>query len=155
MTTLLYTKPFEELAPLELFRILQLRSAVFVVEQNCVFLDADEHDLRAVHIFTPASPARALDGCVRVFAPGVTYPEASFGRLATALPARRSGVGRAGVGGALAWIDTRGYGHVQIGAQAYLERFYRSHGFVPIGEPYVEDGIPHLHMLRGGAPDRR
>jgi ElaA protein len=120
----------------------------------CVFQDLDSHDFRAVHIFPDApDPADAangeiLGGCVRVFAPGVTFPEASFGRLATSPPARRSGLGRALVAAALAWIDARAYGPTQIGAQSYLERFYRSFGFVPTGAPYVEDGIPHMHMIR-------
>jgi ElaA protein len=149
--TAFLTKHFDTLTPLELHRILQLRSAVFVVEQACVFLDADDHDLRAVHIFPEARADRPLEGCVRVFPPGVTFPEASFGRLATSLAARRTGIGRALVTAALAWIDGRGYGPTQIGAQAYLEHFYREYGFVPVGEPYVEDGIPHLHMLRPGA----
>jgi len=146
--TLLQTKPFDALTPLELHRILQLRSAVFVVEQTCIFQDIDDHDLRAVHIFSEARADRPLDGCVRVFPAGVTYPEASFGRLATAPSARRTGLGRALVVAALAWIDANAPGPVQIGAQAYLERFYAGFGFAQVGEPYVEDGIPHLHMVR-------
>jgi ElaA protein len=151
-TELLHTCPFDALSPLQLHRILQLRSAVFVVEQTCVFQDIDDHDLRAVHIFTDARPDEPLAGCIRVFPPGVTYPEASFGRLATAPSARRTGLGRALVVAALEWLDAHTSGPVQIGAQSYLERFYRGFGFVPFGEPYVEDGIPHLHMLRQRRP---
>jgi ElaA protein len=147
--TALHTKPFDALTPLELHRILQLRSAVFVVEQTCVFLDADDHDLRAVHVFTEARRDRALEGCIRVFPGGVTYSEASFGRLATAPSARRTGLGRALVAAALGWIDANAPGPVQIGAQSYLERFYRGFGFTEVGEAYVEDGIPHMHMMRG------
>ncbi len=149
---LLHTKPFDALTPLEIHRILQLRSAVFVVEQNCVFLDADEHDLRAVHIFTEARPDRTLDGCVRVFPPGITYPEASLGRVATSPQVRRTGLGRALVTAALGWLDANAPGPVQIGAQSYLERFYRSFGFTPVGDPYIEDGIPHMHMIRPQRP---
>jgi ElaA protein len=147
-TTPLQTKPFDALAPIELYRILQLRSAVFVVEQSCVFLDADDHDQRATHIFTDARGDQPLDGCVRVFRAGVVYPEASFGRLAARLAVRRTGVGRTLVRAALRWLETNAPGPVQIGAQSYLETFYRSFGFVPIGTPYVEDGIPHMHMIR-------
>ena len=150
MATLdLVTKPFDALTPLELHRIHQLRSAVFVVEQACAYLDPDDHDLRAVYIFPPASAERRLEGCIRVFPPGVTFAQASFGRVATAPSARRTGLGRALVRAALGWIDARGYGQTQIGAQAYLERFYREFGFTPVGEPYIEDGIPHIHMMRG------
>ena len=145
----LHTKSFDALTPLELHRILQLRSAVFVVEQACVFQDIDDHDLRAVHVFTEARRDRPLDGCVRVFAPGVTYPEASFGRLATAASTRRTGLGRALVVAALGWIEEHAPGPVRIGAQSYLERFYRGFGFEPV-DAYVEDGIPHMHMVRGG-----
>lgn len=144
----LHAKRFDDLTPLEVHRILQLRSAVFVVEQACVFQDIDDHDLQAVHLFTDARPDAPLEGCVRVFAPGVVYPEAAFGRLATASSVRRSGLGRELVAGALDWIERHTPGPVQIGAQSYLERFYRSFGFAPVGEPYVEDGIPHLHMVR-------
>jgi ElaA protein len=143
----LHTRHFDALSPLELYRILQLRSAVFVVEQACVFQDLDDHDLHAVHIFGDACPDRPLEGCVRVFVPGVTYAEASFGRLATAAFARRTGLGRALVVAALDWLDAHAPGPVQIGAQSYLERFYRGFGFAPVDE-YVEDGIPHMHMLR-------
>jgi len=151
MTVTLHTKPFAALTPGELYRILQLRSAVFVVEQACVFQDMDDHDPRAVHIFATARDGELLGGCIRVFPPGVTYPEASFGRLATSSPARRTGLGRALVAAALGWIDDRGHGPVHIGAQAYLERFYRGFGFVPVGAPYIEDGIPHLHMIRNAS----
>jgi ElaA protein len=144
----LHTRPFDALSPLELYRILQLRAGVFVVEQTCVFQDLDDHDLRAVHVFTDARREAPLDGCVRVFGPGVAFAEASFGRLATSLSARRTGLGRALVVAALDWLDEHAPGPVQIGAQSYLERFYRGFGFAPTGEPYVEDGIPHLHMLR-------
>jgi ElaA protein len=157
MTVTLHTKPFAALTPGELYRILQLRSAVFVVEQACVFQDMDDHDPRAVHIFATTRDrdaeldGRLLGGCIRVFPPGVTYPEASFGRLATSSATRRTGLGRALVAAALGWIDERAHGPVQIGAQAYLERFYRGFGFVPVGAPYLEDGIPHLHMIRSAA----
>jgi ElaA protein len=144
----LNTKPFAALTPLELHRILQLRSAVFVVEQACVFQDVDDHDLSAVHVFTDARDDRPLDGCIRVFAAGVTYAEASFGRLATGPSTRRTGLGRALVVAALTWLESNAPGPVKIGAQSYLERFYRSFDFVPEGAPYVEDGIPHMHMVR-------
>jgi ElaA protein len=144
----LHTRRFDELAPLELYRVLQLRSAVFVVEQNCVYQDMDDNDRRATHIFTEARADAPLAGCIRVMEPGVTYAEASFGRVATASFARRTGVGRALVAAALEWLGHNHPGPVYIGAQAYLERFYRGFGFVPDGAPYVEDGIPHIHMRR-------
>lgn len=145
---MLVTKPFDALTPLELYRILELRQDVFIVEQTCLFRDIDDHDRRAVHIFTEARADAPLDGCVRVFGPGVTYAEASLGRIATAKSARRTGLGRVLMRAALAYLDEHHPGPIRIGAQRYLERFYRDFGFEPDGEPYVEDGIPHVAMLR-------
>ena len=144
----LTTKRFEELSTLELYRILQLRQDVFVLEQTCLFRDLDDYDLRAIHIFTEALTERSMAGYVRVFGPGITYEEASLGRVVTAQCERRTGLGRALVRAALAHLEEHHPGRVRIGAQSYLERFYRSFGFVPEGDPYVEDGIPHIHMLR-------
>lgn len=144
----LHTKRFDDLAPLELYRVLQLRSQVFVVEQACLFQDLDDHDRRAIHIFTDVREDAPLAGCVRALPPGITYPEASFGRVATASFARKEGLGRALVEAALAWLAEHHPGPVHIGAQSYLERFYRSFGFEQVGEPYLEDGIPHLSMIR-------
>jgi ElaA protein len=150
----LHAKPFAALTPLELYRLLQLRSQVFVVEQACVFQDLDDHDLRAVHLFTEVHEGAPLAGCARVMPPGVTYPEASLGRVATAPFARRTGLGRALVTAALGWLDAHHPGPVHIGAQAYLARFYGTFGFVQVGEGYVEDGIPHLSMIRAARESR-
>jgi ElaA protein len=145
---MLTTKAFHELSALELYRILELRQDVFIVEQTCLFRDIDNHDLRAVHIFTPALEDAMLGGCVRVFGPGVTYEEASLGRIATAKSERRTGLGRALLRAAIDYLELHHKGTIRIGAQSYLERFYRDFGFVPDGEPYIEDGIPHIHMIR-------
>ena len=83
---------------------------------------------------------------------GVMPKSRSAGASSVAPSARRTGLGRALVVAALEWLDAHTSGPVQIGAQSYLERFYRGFGFVPFGEPYVEDGIPHLHMLRQRRP---
>jgi ElaA protein len=124
---MLVTKPFDALTPLELYRILELRQDVFVVEQACIFRDIDDFDRRAVHIFTPAREDGPLDGCVRVFGPGVTYPEASLGRIATHASARRTGLGRVLLRAAIDWLEAN-HAHqgcpIRIGAQRYLERFY-------------------------------
>lgn len=133
----------------ELYRILVLRQRVFVVEQTCPYLDADDYDQRADHLWTDdASGARAL-ACLRVFGPGVKYAEASLGRIATAPEARGTGLGRALVREGLVRLEAAHGGvAIRIGAQRYLERFYREAGFVTVSPEYLEDGIPHVEMVR-------
>ena len=133
----------------ELYRMLVLRQRVFVVEQTCPYLDADGWDPRAHHLWADAADGAAAVACLRVFAPGVKYVEASLGRIVTAPEVRGSGLGRALVAEGLARIAAaHGPVAVRIGAQRYLERFYGDFGFVVDGEPYLEDGIPHIEMVR-------
>lgn len=147
-------KPFESLSALELYGLMALRQRVFVVEQNCPYLDADGGDLHAVHLWH-VGDSGAFDAVLRVFAPGDKYVEASLGRVATAPEARRTGLGRALVARGLALVSEL-YGDVpvRISAQCYLERFYGDFGFVREGENYLEDDIPHCAMVRasGGKP---
>lgn len=144
--------PFDALSADTLYRLLRLRSEVFVVEQNCVFLDMDGLDPQCLHML---GEVVAPDGVVRLVAstrlvpPGVSFAEASIGRVVTA-PADRSG----GLGHLLMAESVRlleqlwGPQPIRIGAQAHLERFYNRHGFVSDDKPYIEDGIPHLEMIR-------
>ena len=140
-------KAYRELSADELYAILQLRQIVFVVEQNCAYLDLDGKDQRAWHLWHAAGgEVRAY---LRYFAPGELFAEASLGRVITSPAARRSGLGRALVREGLARVEAQfGPCPVRIGAQAYLERFYASFGFARSGPDYDEDGIPHLPMVR-------
>ena len=144
--------PYHALTLDELYALLQLRQRVFVVEQTCPFLDADGADDRAWHLmgWTADVDGRPLLGAyARLFAPGAMYAEASIGRVVTAPEVRRGGTGRALMQQALREVATMAPGAaVRIGAQRYLEHFYASLGFVPEGEGYVEDGIPHVPMRR-------
>ncbi|HXU69558.1 MAG TPA: GNAT family N-acetyltransferase [Polyangia bacterium] len=140
-------REFGALSGDELYRLLALRQAVFIVEQKCPYQDADGLDARAAHLF-------AVDGdevvaCARLFAPGERRAEAVIGRVVTAPSVRRSGVGRELLRRAVAAVEER-HGSVAIwlGAQKYLERFYASFGFLRAGDDYDEDGIPHLPMRR-------
>jgi ElaA protein len=132
--------------PLALFAYLRLRSDVFVVEQGCVYPDMDDHDLVAWHLTGTDASGRLL-GVARLLPPGEKYKEPSLGRVIVTRAARGTGAGHLLVDEALrkAAAEYPGYGH-RIQAQAYLERFYGSHGFEPEGEVYVEDGIPHIDM---------
>lgn len=120
---------------------------MFVVEQNCVFLDMDDKDQRALHLLGREGALGRVVAYARLFAPGDSYAEAAIGRVVTHPDVRRSGAGKALMTEAIAECRARFGGPIRIGAQRYLERFYGSLGFVPAGEPYVEDGIPHIEML--------
>ena len=137
-------KGFDELSVHELYGVMRLRSEVFVVEQNCVYLDADGYDDRAMHLLGTSNGA--LVAYARIFEPGVKYPEGSIGRVITSAAVRGTGAGQELMREAIARMPA---GPIRIGAQAYLERFYGSFGFVRVSEPYDEDGIAHIEMVRG------
>lgn len=155
-------KPFDELNVQELYEILRLRSEVFVVEQNCVFLDMDRKDPYCFHLMGWASPGPAtekpdlaaptegqLAAYARIVPPGVSYEEASIGRVVSSPAFRGKRAGRTLMEQAVQQVQALyGPGPIRIGAQQYLEGFYGSLGFVQEGEMYLEDGIPHIIMLK-------
>ncbi len=139
--------PFAQLSASSLYELLQLRSAVFVVEQACIFQDMDGLDLGAMHLL--GTQGGKLLACARCLPAGLAYPEASIGRVATHPNVRGGGAGHALVAQALAHMQALwGAQSVRIGAQAQLQGFYAQHGFVASGQTYVEDGIAHIQMLR-------
>jgi ElaA protein len=144
MTWLL--KEFNDLTVHELYAILQLRAEVFVVEQNCIFQDLDYKDQKAYHLLGYSD--NKLAAYTRLLPAGVSYAEASIGRVVTAPFARNSGIGKKLMSES---IDTvfRLYGRhpIRIGAQLYLKTFYQSFGFQQTGEVYLEDGIEHIEMV--------
>lgn len=141
-------RTWSELTTDELYRILTARQRVFIVEQNCPYVDTDGWDPRADHLWCQADDGLVL-GYLRLFAPGVKWPEASIGRVITAPEVRRTGVGRPLIREGLARLRAaHGPVPVRIGAQKYLERFYAEFGFVRCSDDYFEDRIPHLEMRR-------
>jgi ElaA protein len=141
-------KTFEELNVAELYELLKLRSRVFVVEQDCVFLDMDGLDYRAHHLLGYADGV--LSACTRILPAGVAYPEyPSIGRVVTAPEVRGKAFGFALMLESIERLHQL-YGKVaiKIGAQLYLKRFYESLGFEQAGEVYLEDGIEHIPMIR-------
>lgn len=141
---------FDALTARELYAMLALRSQVFVVEQQCVYLDPDGLDLDAHHLFgyRDASCAALVCG-VRILKPGAVYEDASIGRVVTAPAHRGTGIGRLLMHRAIDECTQLHPGAaIRIGAQRYLERFYADLEFVTVSEPYDEDGIMHVTMRR-------
>ena len=139
-----HDREFAELTVRELYTITALRERVFVVEQNCVYLDADGADPQCRHLWAE-SDTRAIHAYCRLVPAGVKFAEASIGRVITAPEARGTGLGTELMELAIAAL---GAVPIRIGAQAHLEAFYGRLGFVRASEPYDEDGIPHIEMLR-------
>lgn len=144
------TKTFEELTTQELYAFLRLRSEVFVVEQQCVFQDMDNADPLAVHIMGYDDALdNELVAYTRIFGPGIKFDMCSIGRVVTSPRARGNGSGRKLMEYSIATVEERfGKVPIKIGAQQYLERFYRSLGFEQSSEMYLEDDIPHIEMIR-------
>jgi ElaA protein len=140
-------KKFDELTVHELYDLLRLRSEVFVVEQNCVFLDMDNKDQKCVHLL--GWVGEDLAASVRIVPAGVSYTEPSIGRVVTSPKYRRTGLGKVLMEEAIR-ITTQLHGNqpIRIGAQLYLRNFYSSLGFEADGEIYLEDGIEHIEMVR-------
>jgi ElaA protein len=140
-------KKFNDLDSFELYNILRLRSEVFVVEQNCVYLDADNNDQDAYHL--SAYLDDQLVAYTRIISPGNIYKEASIGRVITSSKVRQTGIGKLLMQKSIEAVEEL-YGKVpiRIGAQLYLKKFYSSFGFIQVSDVYLEDGIEHIYMLR-------
>jgi ElaA protein len=139
---------FRDLDNKQLYEIIRLRNEVFVVEQNCPYQDADGKDYHATHVYCCDDNGRVLAYC-RLLPPGVSYKECSIGRVVNAPDQRGKGLGRALMETAIEYIEhTWKYSEIRISAQKYLEAFYGSLGFKTCSEEYLEDGIPHVEMLR-------
>lgn len=143
-----HCKPFHQLTSLELYRILQLRNAVFVVEQNCVYQDCDDKDQEAWHLF--ALENDIVIAYSRLLPPGSSYPDASsIGRVITAIDSRKRKLGKDLMQRSIEEINKLFQNFpIVISAQVYLKRFYESFGFIAEGEIYEEDGIPHIQMRK-------
>jgi ElaA protein len=142
----------DDLGVRALYDALQLRGRVFAVEQQAVYLDADGADQFSWHLLG-RDAGGALQAYLRVVDPGVKYAEPSIGRVITAPEVRGTGLGRAlmaeGLAGCVRFWPGRA---IRISAQSHLQRFYASFGFEAVGDEYLEDGIPHVEMLRKEAP---
>lgn len=145
MNLLWKTKDFESLSVYELYDILRLRSEIFVVEQNCVYLDLDNKDQNALHLFGEFEGK--IVAHARLFKPGITFVNASIGRVTVDPKYRDRKFGHELMKQAINEIQNHfEQSKITIGAQLYLKKFYESHGFVQTSEMYLEDDIPHIQM---------
>ena len=141
------TKSFNELSTTELYGILQLRSEVFVVEQDCVYQDLDGKDTKALHIFGVKN--KKVVAYTRVFKPGDYFKEASIGRVVVAQSERQYKYGYAIMEASIEAVKNKfNTSKIKLSAQCYLKTFYSNLGFSIVGEEYLEDGIPHIAMLK-------
>jgi ElaA protein len=141
-------KFFTELTNFELYKILQLRNEVFIVEQNCVYQDCDDKDLKAYHFM--GWDDDKLVAYTRLLSPGISYPDAaSIGRVITSPSVRGKNVGKELMTNSIAEVY-RLFGKIpiRISAQFYLKRFYESFSFVQYSDVYMEDGIEHIGMKK-------
>ena len=140
-------KKFNDLSNFELYEILQLRSEVFVVEQDCVYQDIDGNDQKALHII--GTIENKIIAYTRCFRPGDYFREASIGRVVVKESQRKFKRGNQIMNNSIKAIkDHYKTNTIKISAQCYLNKFYTNLQFKPIGEKYLEDGIPHIKMLK-------
>jgi len=140
-------KRFNELSTLELYSLLQLRSEVFVVEQNCVYQDVDGKDDKAIHVLGFLD--NELASYSRIFDKGIYFEEASIGRVVVSPKLRDKKLGHDLMQVSIAAVKEHFKEHnITISAQEYLKKFYESHGFVQTSEMYLEDDIPHIQMKK-------
>lgn len=140
-------KPFNELSVTELYSLLELRSEVFVVEQNCAYQDIDGKDKKALHLLGE------LDGQIvaycRLFKSGDYFDQASIGRVLVKEVFRNKKWGHDLIVLAIETISSHfNENKITISAQLYLKNFYESHQFIQTSDSYLEDGIPHIEMQR-------
>lgn len=140
-------KRFDALSVAELYNLLQLRSEVFVVEQNCVYQDVDGKDQKALHLL--GEDNGEIVAYARLFQPKDYFEEASIGRVVVKQSYREKKLGHILVREAVYFVKSQfNQTKITISAQLYLKSFYESHGFIQTSEAYLEDDIPHIEMKR-------
>ena len=142
----IYIKKYQELSTEELYAILQLRSEVFVVEQNCVYQDIDGKDEKALHVIGVKNSE--IVAYTRCFKPGDYFNIASIGRVVVRKDQRGKGLAHQIMKRSVEVIINKyNTKTMKVSAQTYLKDFYESHEFFQEGEAYLEDGIPHIAMI--------
>ena len=140
-------KTFSEISTQELYKILRLRSEVFVVEQDCVYQDMDNKDQKAVHLLYKQE--EEIIGYTRIFKSGDYYENPSIGRVVVVKSERGKDLGKKIMFESIKYIkENLEEEKIELSAQKYLDKFYRDLGFYSVGEGYLEDGIPHQRMIK-------
>jgi ElaA protein len=141
-------KKIDEISSIELYKILKARNEVFVVEQDCVYQDCDDKDLKSYHLFLEEE--EKVIAYLRILPKGLSYDEISIGRVLVIKESRGRGLAQKMIVEAIKFIENElNETKIKISAQAYLEKFYKQHGFITVSDVYLEDGIPHIEMIRG------
>ena len=141
------SKLFNELTIDELYGVLKLRSKVFVVEQDCVYLDIDEKDKISIHVLGKKNSK--IIAYARIFKPGDYFKEAAIGRVVVDKNYRGSGYAYDIMKTSINLVqDKFNETSIKVSAQTYLKKFYNNLGFYQVGEDYLEDGIPHIAMIK-------
>lgn len=141
----LLKRSLETFESLELHKIFKLRIDVFVVEQECPYEEIDNKDIDAMHIYLKNK--NDVVAYLRVLSPGMSYEEASIGRVLVNKKYRGKGYGRQIMKEGINYCKSHYSGNIKISAQAYLEEFYKSLGFEKVSDIYLEDNIPHIDMI--------
>ncbi|MDF4201430.1 GNAT family N-acetyltransferase [Maribacter sp. SA7] len=140
-------KNFKEFDIEELYNVLQLRSEIFVVEQDCVYQDIDGKDSKAIHVIGYKN--NSVVAYTRIFKPGDYFDQASIGRVAVHKDFRKFGYGKVIMQASIDAVEEHYNTYeIKISAQKYLTKFYTDLGFNATGEEYLEDGIPHIAMIK-------
>lgn len=140
-------KHFKDLSLKELYALLQLRADVFVIEQDCIYPDIDGKDEQALHIL--GFYEDKLVAYTRCFAPNLYFEEAAIGRVVVQKSQRKYGFGHQILKASMQAIEDKYQTKkIKLSAQQYLTKFYESHEFNSLGKGYLEDGIPHITMLK-------
>jgi ElaA protein len=145
-------KTFDELSADELYEIMKIRQEVFMIEQNCIYQDIDDLDKTAWHLTawdTKQTNTRKVQAYLRIVFPGYKFKQPSIGRIPTVKELRRNGLGKELLRNAVLKIEMEYPNQpIRISAQQHLYKFYAQFGFEQVSEPYDEDGIVHIEMLR-------
>ena len=139
-------KKFHDLDKLDLYKIMQLRIEVFVVEQDCPYQDLDGLDELGTHLWLEED--NEIMSYLRINPPETRFDEVSFGRIVTKKSVRKKGLSEAIILKSLEIVIQEDLGPIRISAQSYLEDYYSKFGFVKCSDEYLEDNIPHVEMLR-------
>ncbi len=140
-------KTFDKLDTKELYVILQLRAEVFVVEQDCPYQDVDNKDMDSYHVM--GFDSEHLAAYTRIVKPGISYSEMAIGRVVVSPKNRGERLGVQVMKQSIAFVEGElGHQAIRLSAQSHLQKFYSDLGFQFTGKEYLEDGIPHVEMLR-------